>query len=488
MPNLNKIVDELLQTIGDATSGFNNSIDPIQRDIYNDVELLVKDLDLNGDKLANTVKNVKAIGALKNKIEKIILNKDYIGNVKDYVAAFDSVSKLQNNYFSELSNQTGPTKLLDVVKQQSIEQAVNSLTESGISANVTQGIQDILKRNITGGSSYTDLLKQMRNFILTNETGTGALERYTKQITTDSLNQFSAQYSQVLTNDLGLDEWYMYVGSNKDTTREFCERLTKKKYIHRSELADIVNGIIDGVQVPINPKTKTWYGGVPGTNVNNIQVVRGGYGCDHQLLPVNAAVVPQYLRAKFGENEFANKMVSKTPETALSNQKEWIDTLSKKQKDSFTDYTETAYKDVNLFLRKNDTKAISLSKPEIDNYVKQMTAAMKNAPVFQGDVHRGIEFMDESEFNAFYESLGIGNIFVDKGFMSTDINSKIAKVFSNSNFTANIKVESKSGVPISELSKYNKNETEVLFKPNSKFEIVDVKKVGNELFLSLKEL
>lgn len=298
MPNLNKIVDNLLNTIGDATSGFNKSIDPIQASIYHDIELLVKDLDLKGDKLANTVKNIKAIGALKKKIEKIILSKDYINNVKSYVRAFDNVSELQNSYFSELSGESGPTKLLEAIRQQSIEQAVSSLTESGISANVTQGIQDILKRNITGGASYSDLLKQMRNFILTNETGTGALERYTKQITTDSLNQFSAQYSQVLASDLGL-EWYMYVGSNKDTTRQLCKLLTKKKYIHRSELPDIVNGIIDGVKVPINPKTKTWYGGIPGTNVNNIVINRGGYGCDHQMFSVNSSVIPKEIRLKF---------------------------------------------------------------------------------------------------------------------------------------------------------------------------------------------
>ncbi len=298
MANINKIIEDLLNTIGAATGGFNSSIDPIQKSIYKDIELLVKDLDLKGDKLANTVKNIRAIGALKQKIEKAILNKQYIQSVKDYIAVFNDVSKLQDSYFNELSQQEGPTKLLEAIKEQSINDAVNSLTESGISANVTKGIQDILKRNITGGASYNDLLKQMRNFILTNETGTGALERYTKQITTDSLNQFSAQYAQALTADLGFD-WFMYVGSNKETTREFCELLTKKKYIHRSELADIVNGIIDGKRVPINPKTKVWYGGIHGTNVNNFQVNRGGYGCDHQMLSVSAEVVPKNIRNRF---------------------------------------------------------------------------------------------------------------------------------------------------------------------------------------------
>lgn len=300
MPGLNKIVDDILKTIGDATDSFQSSIDPIQKQIYSDIEILIKNLDLNGNKIANTVNNIKAIGQLKAKIQKAILNPDYIDSVKAYVAVFADVSELQNNYFSELSDEFKPNKLLDAIQSQSIDQAVVSLTESGIDANITGGIQNILKTNITGGGTYSDLLDQMRNFILTNDSGTGALEKYTKQITTDSLNQYSAQYTQAITMDLGMN-WFMYVGSNKDTTREFCKLLTAKKYIHVSELPDIVNGIIDGKQVALNPKTDLWYGAIPGTNESNFQVNRGGYGCDHQLMPVNSVIIPLYLRQKFGE-------------------------------------------------------------------------------------------------------------------------------------------------------------------------------------------
>lgn len=298
MPGINKIADDLLKTIGDATSGFQSAIDPIQQNIFEDVQLLVKNLDLNGNKIANTVNNIKSIGALKKKIEKIILSKEYIANVKDYIKAFNEVSSLQNAYFGELSSAEGSAKLLQAVKEQSIDQAVTSLTEGGISTNVTEGIQAILKRNITGAGTYTDLVDQMRNYILTNESGIGALERYSKQITTDALNQFSAQYSQTLSADLQ-NEWFMYVGSNKETTREFCRLLTAKKWIHKSEIPDIVNGIIDGKQVLINERTGVWNGGIPGTNASNFQINRGGYGCDHQLLPVNDLLVPKNLRNLF---------------------------------------------------------------------------------------------------------------------------------------------------------------------------------------------
>lgn len=299
MNELDKIIQSLLEAVSNASNTFNTGMDAIQQNIFDDVSLLVKNLDISNGKLDNTVNNIKAIGAVKSKIEKIVLNPDYIDAVKNYISAFDDISKLQDSYFRQLSSVGGPKKLLEAIKQQSVEYTVSSLTESGISANVSDGIREILKRNITGNATYSELLDQMRNYILTNESGTGALERYTKQITTDSLQQFSRQYGQVISSDLDL-EWFMYVGSNRATSREFCILLTKKKYIHRSELGDIVNGIIDGVQIYINPKTNVWAGGIPGTNVNNLQIVCGGYSCEHSMYPISSELVPEWIKNKLG--------------------------------------------------------------------------------------------------------------------------------------------------------------------------------------------
>jgi hypothetical protein len=91
----------------------------------------------------------------------------------------------------------------------------------------------------------------------------------------------------------------MYVGSNLETTRDFCDHLTEKKYIHESELPDIVAGKIDGYQCPLNPKTKLWAGAIAGTTVDNFIVYRGGWNCGHQLMPVNEAAVPENIRNKF---------------------------------------------------------------------------------------------------------------------------------------------------------------------------------------------
>lgn len=297
MASLEKLSQDILNLIDESVARFNGTLPALQDKIFADLQRLVKDMELRGNRLANTAANIRAIGTLKSRIERIILNPDYLGRVGDFAKSFVAVSRLQNEYFSKLSNQFGTNDLLSAIRDQSINLTVTNLTESGITSDLTEAIQDLLQRNITGGGKYSDLLDQLRNFITTNETGIGALERYGRQITTDSLNQFSAQYTQAVTEDLGLD-WFMYVGSNIETTREFCLLLTKKKYIHRSELPDIVRGIIDGKQIAINPKTKVWSGGIAGTTVSNFQVNRGGYGCGHQLLPIAAQLVPEYIRMR----------------------------------------------------------------------------------------------------------------------------------------------------------------------------------------------
>lgn len=296
--DLEALIKQLMETANSAVSGFDAGLQPVQRQIYNDIEMLVKNMDLKNGQIQNTVKNLKTIGQIKMKLQTAIRSAGYLKNVKTYINQFDAISKVQNEYFSQLSEQKGPSELLKTIKDQSIQSTVESLTEAGVNANVGKGVQDILKRNITGGGNYNDLLDQMRTYLLDDRQGLGALAKYTKQITTDSINQFSAQYTQAVTEDLGLN-WFMYTGSNKDTTRELCAALTKKKWIHRSELSEICRGYVDGKRVTINPRTGLWYGAIPGTNEFNFQVNRGGYGCDHQLVPVSATVVPLYLQEKF---------------------------------------------------------------------------------------------------------------------------------------------------------------------------------------------
>ncbi|HRW22111.1 MAG TPA: hypothetical protein P5509_09065, partial [Bacteroidales bacterium] len=181
---------------------------------------------------------------------------------------------------------------------------------SGINANVTDALENIIRQNITSSGSYSDFQNQLRDYILTNEKGLGSLERYTKQITTDSISQYSRQYMSAMSEGLN-NEWYMYVGSEKTTTREFCHFLVKKKYVHKSELAEILRGNIDGHQCSIYAKTKLPNGMIDGTNEQSILVYAGGYNCEHQFYPILESAVPKNILDAFkNKNIKSNEAVT----------------------------------------------------------------------------------------------------------------------------------------------------------------------------------
>lgn len=293
---------KIAQQISDSVEEFNKSIPAVQKSILNEIELLLKDIDTKNGSITANAKNVRLIAQIKQRIEKLILkNKKYKKNLTKYLESFNDITKLQNEYFEEISKEYKPPKLLAAIREEAISATYDSLTKAGISANISEPIQDILRVNITSGAKYSDMLKTVREFIAGNPEKVGALSKYAKQITTDSLNQYAAQQSDLVTNDLDL-QWFEYTGALIETSRPFCDALHKKRYVHKSELPKIVEGDfkefkdIDG---KIYDKTGLPEGMIEGTNATNFKVYRGGWNCGHQLVPVSEIAVPKELRAKF---------------------------------------------------------------------------------------------------------------------------------------------------------------------------------------------
>lgn len=289
-------INKLISIIDEAIEAFQKKIPGIQSRIFDELQGQLQLLKTSRGKVLANVENLKTIAAIKNRLEAIIMDDQYQEEVKKFVKAFEKVSDFHHSYFAEFNQKFTPTKTLPIIKQMAIEATVNSLTEAGIISNIIEPIADLLRTNITTGGSIAELNNQLRNQVLTNDTGQGTLERYSKQITTDAINQYSAQYNQAISSDLGL-EWFMYVGTNLTTTRPWCEEMKKKKYIHISELPQLLKGWFGDHRVPINKKTGLPGGMIPGTNVQNVTIYRGGFNCGHQLVAVDELAVPGYIKA-----------------------------------------------------------------------------------------------------------------------------------------------------------------------------------------------
>lgn len=296
-------VEDVIEIIENSIDGFQSKMPEIQRAVFARLELIAKELETdNAGNVKNSVANMKLLNRLKSAMNEAILNKQYLKQSADFIKSFDAVSEAQNQMFSKMADKFKPLPLLSEIRKQSIDTTLDYLTGAGIDANLANPIKEILRKNITSGSSFNQLMKQLRNDILSNETGLGRLERYTQQITTDALNQFSAEYTLTISNDLGF-EWFIYTGSNKRTTRPWCEHMKKKKYIHVCEFQAVLTKDIDGVkigseEIPVNPKSGLARGLITDTTPKNLQVLRGGHNCGHQLSPTSEALIPKDIRDK----------------------------------------------------------------------------------------------------------------------------------------------------------------------------------------------
>lgn len=263
------------------------------------------DVDARGN-LKQTVANIQLLGSIKNKLTKIILNDNYIAEVKSFVQTFGELATIQNEYWKSVESTFKPKPLLREIRIQAISSTVDQLMENGIGNNISASISKMLQANITSGGSLMKLERVLRNKVVGTEEYDGFLDAYTKQVTTDSINQYNAQYTHAIASDIGY-EWYAYQGSDIKTTRHFCDAMTDFRYFHVSEIPRLLRAdelyYTDkqtGKQklVEIYPKTKLPYGMIAGTNSANFFINRGGYNCGHQIRPVSEGLVPADIQER----------------------------------------------------------------------------------------------------------------------------------------------------------------------------------------------
>ncbi len=109
-------IDQLIKLIDDAVVNFVDGIPVAQKQLYNELIVLIKELEIDNGKLRNTVSNIKLLGRLKTKINEVIVNDKYKKQVAQYLDQFNAVTTWQNSYFTSLVKKYSPPKLLEAIK------------------------------------------------------------------------------------------------------------------------------------------------------------------------------------------------------------------------------------------------------------------------------------------------------------------------------------------------------------------------------------
>jgi len=299
-----KELNATLDAIDRGIIDFQDGIPEIQRRIYERLILLQKELQIQGGTITNSAKNIRLLSRIKADLYDIIFDDtDYMESVTQFSQLYGKVDQLNAAYFKALEKKFKPSKIVPEIRKQSVSLVLENLTEAGLEANLINPVREIINTYVTTGGSYAKLATELQNYITGYDSNAGRVEgqlqKFTRQITTDAINQYSATVNEVMTQDLGW-EWYRYQGSNVRDTRTFCEALKKKKYFHRSELNKIIKGDFEefrALKGKIYDKTGLPQGMYDDTNTSNFLQYRGGYNCGHQAYPIPTALVPASVRA-----------------------------------------------------------------------------------------------------------------------------------------------------------------------------------------------
>ena len=271
---------------------FNKSVATRSKGMWSTIYKTIKNLETDeaGNIIPNS-KNLKILRTVRGDIKKSIITPQYKKDLKLFLSGFDELKKINDTYYKAIASGTlnANKQVFNEVKNFSIEATKNSLLDSGITKEVIKPVENLLSQNVTSGGSFQDLTESLRTEILGDSQRLGKLERYAKQITTDSLNQFNANYNQTVSQDLGL-EFYFYSGGLKDTSRAYCIGMIQGgelgleggRYYHKKEVE--------------NSADLQWAGKITGTNSSSIFINRGGYQCGHQWLAVDTLGVPKSAR------------------------------------------------------------------------------------------------------------------------------------------------------------------------------------------------
>jgi len=288
-------LDNILNIIEQAPEEFASKIPNIEKKIFQDVSLLLKDLKVSPNgKIEVSVDNLKLINEIKAKLGKIVVSKEYSNLVNKFV---ENIPVIFNSQISSNNLPAVNREIIRSVTKEQINGMLETLVGAGYKQNVGSKIYDMLLTAVTSGSSYSDLTEQLRNQILTTDKNKGILSEYVQENANDSISQYDRSVTKLTADALGYN-WFAYTVSNITTTREFCKHMTKKRYFHRSEIPALLTGMIDGHQCEIYEKYGLPNGMIEDTNEDNFLIYLGGYNCRHRLIALPDGDVPKAVRER----------------------------------------------------------------------------------------------------------------------------------------------------------------------------------------------
>jgi len=278
--SIQKIVNDKVNRLENVPDAFADRMVAIQRAKFSDIIGLLDELDYTNGSIVVNEANLLKIEQIVEQAKDLLTTGEFETVVGELMGEFDKQASITYQYFDEaFEGFEVPTIANEILAQKKREAVIDLLNSTD--QYLTNPMRQALSNAVTSGASRNDVLSVFRLLIEGDSDTVGRLERATRQVVSDTFALSDRAVTKEVSDQLGAT-WFLYVGGLLDTTRPFC-KARNGKYFPKAEVQSW----------GANP---SWAGAMAGTDEKTIFVTAGGYNCQHSILPVSEAVVPDRFK------------------------------------------------------------------------------------------------------------------------------------------------------------------------------------------------
>jgi hypothetical protein len=284
MPSIQDLIRDRTKRLNAAPDRLLSSVARIQRGILGPIldQLDTLERDASGA-IIRSAANLTRAAEITQSLKAVLTGKEYLQALAAFAGEFDASKRTNDAIFRKAFPEFQVSEMADLTLTTSKAAAVDLLAGATATTNFLLPLRGAIEQAVTSGADWRTTLREMTKLINGDADIHGKLEQHVKQVAWDALAVADRSYSAAVSDDLGV-EWFLYAGTEIATTRPFCQERVGKYY----------------TRAMVESWADLEWAGKMNENTNSATIFQnlGGWNCRHVLVPVSAASVPEWLRAK----------------------------------------------------------------------------------------------------------------------------------------------------------------------------------------------
>jgi len=135
-------IKKLQSIVENAPLQFQKRLPMAERFLLSAILLHLKDLKTDSSgRIISSIENLNIVNKINSKLEKLVLTKDYLRELRKFVQSYANATYAANAYYKSINDEFKMSPYYTAIRDTAIKNITESLTAKGLNAAVMKPIQ-----------------------------------------------------------------------------------------------------------------------------------------------------------------------------------------------------------------------------------------------------------------------------------------------------------------------------------------------------------